>query len=497
MPVFRNPWVILLAALALPPLGLALLLAKPGPGWLKKIASVIAIVILGIAHLFLFYGLRVEQTGDNKPIFSFHRPDSHYRAIERTRTQVVATRAPVTEPKPAVPAIPDTAPAKSEPSPAQDLVSWTDFRGPRRDGVYAGKAIGTGWPTGGPPLLWKLPIGGGYASFVASGGRAFTIEQRRDQEVVAAYDIATGREVWSNGWKGEFKEWMGGDGPRATPTYHQGRVYAVGAEGEFRAIDAAGGKTIWRRNLVEDNGGPNLQWGHSASPLVTGGLVIAPSANRVAAYRIDTGEPAWHALSEKQAYASPVLVTLAGRPQVLVQTATRIAALEPATGKLLWSHPWATAYDVNAAQPIIVSANRFFLSSGYDHGAALIEVSPGGETRTVWENKSMKNKFNSSVLHEGHVYGLDEGILACVNVETGERKWKGGRYGYGQLLLAGGHLIILTETGEVVLVKASPDKHEELARFEALSGKTWNYPILDDGRLLVRNATEMACYRLD
>jgi outer membrane protein assembly factor BamB len=194
-----------------------------------------------------------------------------------------------------------------------------------------------------------------------------------------------------------------------------------------------------------------------------------------------------------------MLVTLGGRRQIITVTARRAIGVVPEDGALLWEYPWVTEYDVNSSQPLIVDANRFFISAGYGHGAALIELKPAGnrfETRTVWSNNRMKNKFNSSVLHDGHVYGLDEAILACVNVETGELKWKGGRYGYGQLLLASGHLVVLTESGEVVLVKATPASHQEIARFSAISGKTWNVPAIDSGRLFVRNMTELAAYRI-
>jgi outer membrane protein assembly factor BamB len=173
--------------------------------------------------------------------------------------------------------------------------------------------------------------------------------------------------------------------------------------------------------------------------------------------------------------------------------------LEVATGALLWDFPWSTQFDINSAQPIVTAPNRFFISAGYGHGAALVEVTASGgkwNARPVWQNTRMKNKFNSSVLLDGHVYGLDEGILACINAETGELKWKGGRYGYGQLVLAGKHLVIATERGEVVLVAARPDKHEELASFSAIEGKTWNYPVISEGYLLVRNTTEMACFRI-
>ncbi len=169
-----------------------------------------------------------------------------------------------------------------------------------------------------------------------------------------------------------------------------------------------------------------------------------------------------------------MLVTLAGRRQILVVSASRVFGLAPENGALLWSQTWDTDMGINVSQPIIVDKNRFFISSGYGKGAALVEVTGAGNSftaRTFWENINMKNKFNSSVLHEGHVYGLDEGILTCFDVNTGARKWKGGRYGYGQVLLASGHLIVMSDTGELALVKASPAEYSEVARFAALDRK--------------------------
>ena len=204
-------------------------------------------------------------------------------------------------------------------------------------------------------------------------------------------------------------------------------------------------------------------------------------------------------LDDKQAYTAPKLATLAGRRQILVVSAKHVMGLAVEDGTLLWEYPWATYNGISAAQPIVTTDNRFFISAGYDHGAALVEIDNNGDTceaHAVWKNKNMKNKFSSSVLFDGFIYGFDESILACIDAATGERKWKGGRYGYGQLLLASGHLVISSESGEVALVKASPEKYEELARFPAIEGKTWNIPAIADGRLIVRNTTEMACFRI-
>jgi outer membrane protein assembly factor BamB len=215
----------------------------------------------------------------------------------------------------------------------------------------------------------------------------------------------------------------------------------------------------------------------------------------VVAYHKLTGEPIWKALGDKQSYTSPMLVTLAGKRQILVVSAKRVMGLTIENGSVLWEYPWTTEYEINSAQPLVIGDNRVFISAGYDHGSAVIEIGPSG-VREIWANKRMKNKFSGSVLYEGNIYGLDEAILACIDAGTGELKWKGGRYGYGQVLLADGKLVVTTEAGDVVLIAATPESHRELARLHAVTGKTWNNPAISDGMLLVRNATEMACYRI-
>jgi outer membrane protein assembly factor BamB len=463
---------------------------------LKFGAAGVVAAALVVVYMMRFHGLRIERDGSGIwPIVSFYKPEQHMAAIERNREPVVpAAAAPARVP-------PERAPSAAKPV-AFAKPYWTDFRGPLRDGRYEEMAIVTDWPASGPPRLWRKPIGGGYASFVVANGKAFTIEQRRSQEVVTAYDLASGHEVWSHGWDAFFQESMGGDGPRATPTWHQGRIYALGAEGELRCLDADTGRGVWSKNILRDNGAQNVQWGMAASPLIVDENVVVlpggPGGRSVVAYNKLTGEPAWYALDDKAAYTSPMLVTLAGERQIVTVTSTRAVALTP-SGKLLWEYPWRTEYDINASQPVIVGPDRFILSAGYGHGAALIRIAKSGGAYTaapVWENTRMKNKFTSSVLHDGHIYGLDESILACVNAETGDLKWKGGRYGYGQIVLASGHIIVAAENGDVALVRATPERHDEVVRFSALEGKTWNYPAISDGVLLVRNGTEMSAFRV-
>lgn len=394
-----------------------------------------------------------------------------------------------------------TAPtASAEARPARRNY-WTNFRGPARDGRYDEQPIRTNWQ-GGLQQLWKQPSGGGYSSFSVADGVAYTIEQRREKEVVAAYNVETGRELWTHAWDAIYTD-STGDGPRSTPTWHEGRIYALGALGELRCLDAQSGKLIWSKNILKENGASNIPWGMAASPLVVDDKVIVipggSNGKSVVAYNAKTGAPAWGALGDTASYTSPMLVTLAERRQILAVTARRVAGIAPEDGTVLWEFPWANSIGVNVSQPIVVGPNRFFVSAGYGKGAALVELTSAGgklSAAPVWERASMKNKFNSSVLHEGYVYGLDEQMLTCVDVATGEQKWKARGYGYGQVVLASGHLIVTTEEGEIALVRATPAGHTELARFPALEGKTWNVPAISNGRLLVRNATQMACYKL-
>lgn len=429
--------------------------------------------------------------------------DAHYTAVESNRnaqaSQPATSTAASPSPSPSASASVSPSPGAS-PAAAPATNYWTNFRGPKRDGRYDETSISTNWPSGGLPVVWKQPVGIGHASFVVAEGKAYTIEQRRNQEVVAAYDVNNGRELWTQKWNASYTD-STGDGPRATPTWDNGRIYALGATGELRCLDANTGSVFWGKNILTDNQAQNLQWAMAASPLIVDDKVIVlpggKSGKSVVAYNKMTGAPVWKVLNDVQAYVSPILMELAGRRQIVVVSSSRVVGLTPEKGELLWSYPWDTEMGINVSMPIVVDRNRFFISSGYGKGAALVEVKGSGNSltaSTIWENKNMKNKFNTSVLHNGYIYGLDEGILVCLDVNSGERKWKEGRFGYGQIILSNGHLIITSDQGEVALVKATPDRYTEVARFSAVEGQTWNYPAIANGRLLVRNSNQMAAY---
>jgi outer membrane protein assembly factor BamB len=462
-------------------------------------ASLLLLILLGAGY---FFARRRSSANE-----------AHYAALEQHRAQqqalaesAASNQAPAGVAQPAVPGQPGASPAAGTTTETASAHAtrnyWTNFRGPNRDGRYDEMEVLTKWPAQGLTPLWKQPAGLGYASFTIADGRAYTIEQRRQKEVVAAYDVNTGRELWLQGWNAEYSDETG-DGPRTTPTWDEGRLYALGATGELRCLDAKTGAVSWGKNILSDNQAENLQWAMAASPLIVDDKVIVlpggSGGKSVVAYNKMTGAPVWKSQNDRQAYVSPMLVTLAGRRQILVVSANRVFGLAPENGALLWSQTWDTDMGINVSQPIIVGKNRFFISSGYRKGASLVEVTGAGNSftaRSLWENINMKNKFNSSVLHNGYVYGLDEGILTCLDVNTGEKKWKGGRFGYGQVIVASGHLIVMSDTGELALVKASPAEYSEVARFPALQGQTWNYPAIAGGRLFVRNANEMAAYKI-
>ena len=459
--------------------------------WWSTLGRVLLVVVIAAVSAVMvarIIGVRLEVDGSGmRPMLSRFDEGAHFDALESDRAA---------QPAPAVTA------ALSPPIDRPPEAFWPAYRGATRTGHYDHN-IRTDWPDDGLPRLWQQPIGGGYASFAVAEGRLFTIEQRRDFEVVAAYDPNSGIELWSQHWTEHFQETMGGDGPRATPTWDNGRLFALGASGELQSLAADTGRQLWRTNILADASAGNLTWAMSASPLVVDNQVIVlpggKNGRSVVAYDADTGAVLWSALDDVAGYTAPMVVELAGVRQILVVTAARAAGLRVEDGTLLWDFPWVVSNVPNMAQPVVVGSDRVFLSASYGQGSAMVEVTRTGaelSAREVWRTNRMKNKFSSSVLHNGHIYGLDESILACLDVETGELVWKGGRYGYGQLLLADGHLVVLTERGDLVLVRATPDGHDEVANFAALDGKTWNVPTIADGRLFVRNTTEMAAFNI-
>jgi outer membrane protein assembly factor BamB len=328
-----------------------------------------------------------------------------------------------------------------------------------------------------------------------------TQEQRGAEEVVACYHRATGDPIWVHSDSARFETRVGGIGPRATPTLADGAVYALGATGILNRLDLATGTRRWTVDVLADNAASQPNWGMPSSPLVVGGLVVVqlgPNGTLLAAYDRETGERAWLAGADRGSYSSPSLAVLGGNTQIVTVNARSVSGHDPATGEVLWSEAWELPGE-RITPALRLADDLLLVSAGYGVGSRLLRVTPAGarfEVDEVWESRRLKSKFASVVASEGTVFGLDDGVLVALDPATGERLWKRGRYGHGQLLLVGDLLLVQAENGEVVLVEASGEEHRELGRFTALSGKTWNPPALSGDLLLVRNDQEAAAFRL-
>jgi len=382
---------------------------------------------------------------------------------------------------------------------------YPQFLGPRRDAALPDVELSGDWHARPPKLLWKRPIGAGWSAFAVVGPFAVTQEQLGEQESVVCYRVLTGEVCWVHGDPIDYESVVAGSGPRATPTIVGGRVYTVGATGLLNCLDGATGKLIWQRHTLEDNHAQPNEWGASCSPLVTDGLVVVSpggtDGRSLVAYDADSGEPVWHGGDDLSGYSSPTLANLAGVKQVLIVNGLSVTGHDLRDGRLLWDYRWGYG-EPNVSQPVPIDENRVLISSGYGVGAALLEIVPVDDgqfaVRTIWKSLNLKSKFSNVVLRDGFIYGLDDpGILACVELKTGRRKWKRGRYGHGQIMLVGRTILVQAENGDLALVEATPNRPHELARIPALDDKTWNNPALAGNHLLIRNDQQAACYEVE
>ncbi len=389
-----------------------------------------------------------------------------------------------------------------------------DFLGPDRDGSWDASAFGTDWSGHPPEPLWRRPVGRGWSSFTVSASRALTQQQIGDDEHVTCLDLATGRDLWShadpdtrllleraeNGGAA-----MGGDGPRATPTIHGDRVYAIGSTGIVNCLELRSGALVWSRHLLRDLGAETQRWGMANSPLVLARerLVVFAGPDRdgppLVACELAGGETRWIAAGDGASYSSPRLLVLAGKEQIVSVNRADVAGYDPATGATLWRHPWPGAFP-KVGQPIALPGDRLLVTASYGAGSLLLALHRAEDgafgVEQLWKSTHLKTKFSSSVVLGGHAYGLDEGRLACVDLVTGRRVWKREKFGFGQQLLFGDRLLVQAESGEVVVGRIGSGGFAETGRLPALSSMTWNAPAVAGRILLVRNDREAAAWRL-
>ena len=508
-------------ALAIPPACLALVVwAVAARRWYdggRRLASLAAFLLIASASTTL---LRTDGVGGGT-LFQLQwrwTPTAEQRLLTEVKDEL-----PHPDPSPVALASTNGSAAKPDetaasPSAAPHLLSeaettappisaisarapeWPGFRGPDRSGVVRGVRIDTNWSASPPVLLWRRRIGPGWSSFAVDGDLFYTQEQRGDEEIVACYHVSTGEPVWRHRDPVRFYESNGGAGPRGTPTISNGRVYSLGATGILNALDARTGAVVWSHNASSDTKVEVPMWGFSSSPLVVDQIVIVATAGTLAGYAAATGRLRWVGSHNGVSYSSPQLVTIDGVQQAVL-LAGKAMSVAPADGKILWQHEWEGGAIV---QPAVIGDGDLLISSMAITGGTGIRrltVKRGADGWNVverWTSTALKPYFNDYVIHKGFAFGFDGNILASVDITDGARKWKGGRYGSGQLILLVDQdlLLVLSEEGELALVNATPDTFTEIARASALEGKTWNHPVLVGDVLLVRNGEEMAAFRL-
>ncbi len=381
---------------------------------------------------------------------------------------------------------------------------WPGFRGPGRDGVVHGLSIATDWQQSPPPAVWRQRVGPAWSSMAIVDGCVFTQEQRGEREAVVCRDALTGREIWVHDDPGRFDEAMSGPGPRATPTFADGRIYAQGAQGKLNCLDAATGQVIWTRDVRADSGAAIPMWAFCNSPLVAADRIIVFAGGEgkkgLLAYPLDGGSPLWTADAGKVSYASPQFFDIGTERQVLIFTNEGLYAVDPGSGQIRWNVPAGSAAGIpSALQACQVGPGALVLGYAAVFGAERVSVSPDGRTATrAWVTPKMKPAFSDMVYHNGFIYGFDGTVFCCVDAASGTRRWRDGRYGAGQVLLLAdqGVLIVTSEDGQVILLRCNPDHNEELGRVQAVSGKAWNHPAVAGDRLFVRSDGEMACLQL-
>ena len=362
---------------------------------------------------------------------------------------------------------------------------WPNFRGPNHNGISTETGWSATWPKDGPKVLWKATLGTGFCSIAVSGGRAYSMGNVDNKDILYCFDASTGKEIWKQSYPCPLFKKDHEGGPSATPTVDGDSVYTFSKNGDALCFKAANGQIVWQKNLPKELGIKYPTWYFASSAFVADNLIILNAGTAGIALNKTDGKVVWQSGNGPPGYATAVPFMMGSEKCVVIVGSTEIFGLVAATGKVLWKFPWKTDYDINAADPII-SGDTVFVSSGYNHGCALLKIE-GGNVTDVWRNKNMRNHFNSCVLWDGYIYGFDESTLRCLDFKTGEVKWSQEGLGKGSLMIADGKLIILSERGKLVIAPASPEGFKELASVQILMGKCWTVPVLANGKIYARN----------
>lgn len=379
-------------------------------------------------------------------------------------------------------------------------VDWNQWRGPNRDGISPEKGWTKTFPASGPKILWRGHLGIGFSSLAISGHRVISMGFEDGKDVVKCLHADTGVELWRYSYPASLDPNLYEGGPNSTPAIVNGRVYAMGKDGQAICLDLEDGSLKWGKSLRQMTRAKRPDWGFSGSPLVEGTLVFYNVGTAGTALLADSGDLAWNNGSAEPGYASPIAFTHEGRRLIMIFGARHLLATVAVSGKGAWSYPWKTNFDINAADPIL-DGNRVFIASGYGHGCALLDFSEG-KPRRVWENKELRMHFNPAVLLGGMLFGFDGNTnsrctFKCVDLENGNVRWEEEGSGFGSVIASDGHLLVLNERGELLIAPARASGFSPTARARILDGKCWTAPAFSGGRLYARTANgETVCVDL-
>ena len=375
---------------------------------------------------------------------------------------------------------------------------WPTFRGSEGNGISKETGLLDKWPEAGPKVVWRRTLGEGFSGISVVDDRIYTAYARQKLDYAACLDATTGKEIWSVAMGNKFLDDQGGPGPRSTPVIENGVGYFLSSQGNLLALDTASGKKLWSRDLVSELGAGIPKWGISTTPLIEGNLLLVDVGGKpgksLVAFDKKSGETIWTSHTDIAGYSTPIAITVGGVRQIIFFTGSRMISVSPKDGGIYWEVPWKTSYDVNAAVPVFVAPDRIFVSSGYDHGAAMMRVIAGdGEAKVeeLWKTRAMKNQFSTSVLIDDHLYGFDDKTLKCIDVKSGATLWRKRGFGHGSLVYADGHLTVLGDRGKLALVEATAKEYRQKGVVEILEGKCWTVPTISNGQLFIRNETEI------
>lgn len=376
---------------------------------------------------------------------------------------------------------------------------WPNFLGPSYDVTSPETGINTEWDKRPPKMLWKVPMGDrGYAGPAVAKGKLFIIDRKGSNDVVRAINIETGEDVWRFSYPDPARYNYGF--AQSTPTVDGDKLYTMSRRGMLHCLTAKDGKKVWAVNIIKRFSGKMARWEMAISPRIDGDrIVVCPGGRNATVAVLDkkTGKTIWKGGgNDRPGYATPVVATIEGKKQYVLLTSVSVIGVDAASGKLLWTYPWRVKYDVNATTPII-SGDEVLVSSSYKKGSALLRLKDNRPT-VVWQNKTMQSHFNTPILRNGRIYGsTSTGRMVCLDWKTGKTLWQTRGFERGGVVGVAGTIIALDgKRGGITMFKLADDRCTQLGRMKGLGGQSWTAPIVADGKLIVRNKKQLACYSL-